>query len=207
MAFVDPHNSGFGAALSELSRVAESAAARVFLRYRPARSAGAAVPLQGFGASLTLKSSEYKTIDDRKAAAEEEEADTENEEGVDELADNAPSWLLRKKASEPTRRLPGGGGRELSMQASLAVLRAREPLATLRDVSSSLPSLARHLSRIKPDSATHKARADALRRHWPIVQSARGALTLNGVPLDLGGEVRRRALTGSAKRIYLGCTN
>ena len=44
----------------------------------------------------------------------------------------------------------------LSMQAAVAVLRARRPLPTLRDVSGLLPSLARTLSRINLSSPAHE---------------------------------------------------
>ena len=193
LAHVDPHAAGFGEALTELRRAA-AAGARVFLRYRPAPASADGVPLQGFAATVRIKSSEYKTVDDR-AAAQHDADDTDDADEDDATggsdASEAPSWLLRRKGAErpsSTLRYSRHAAAALPTQAAIAVLRSRSPLPTLRDVSSSLPSLAAYLSRIRPSSAAHAARADALSRLWPHLRSSRGTVALNGKPLDLDRE-------------------
>ena len=111
VAVIDPHSAGLGRVLEQLAAVTSAA---VFLRYRPggasaaASSAGAAggltvgVELQGFGATARIKSSEYRFVDDRSSGAGDEEAAEEAEEEAEAAREgDGPSWLLRRKASEP----------------------------------------------------------------------------------------------------------
>ena len=120
--YLDPHAPGEGLleCLSDLEAAAPPSGSAVVLRYRPA-GGSLSVPLQGFGFELTPKSAEYKTLDDRKGratAAPEEEEEEEEKGGSD---GTKPSWLLRRKGTDPhaisvRRRLVSswggvGGGR------------------------------------------------------------------------------------------------
>ena len=103
IAYVDPHaGAAMGAAMAALLAV-PPATARIVLRYRPS-AAVSPVPLQGFGAVVRLKASEYKVVDDRgvEAAADAaDESDDDAVEGEPAGGDEAPSFLLRKRAGEP----------------------------------------------------------------------------------------------------------
>ena len=103
LAYVDPHaGAAMGAAMTALLAV-PPATARIVLRYRPS-AAVSPVPLQGFGAVVRLKASEYKVVDDRgvEAAADAaDESDDDAVEGEPAGGDGAPSFLLRKRAGEP----------------------------------------------------------------------------------------------------------
>ena len=185
IAYVDPHAPSFATALSSLLAV-DPKQATVILRYRPAAARG--VPLVGFGASIRVKSSEYRVVDDSRSTAEGAEEEEEGEGASGGLAgDTAPSWWLRTKAGEALGGkdswMPADDKlRELNLRASIAVLRARRPLATLRDVGGSLPALARPLSRL--NISAHSGITSAIEQMYPLVKSARGALTVNGLPLD-----------------------
>ena len=153
LVYADVHASGFGACLEEVV-----AAPHVRLRYRPSAAAHG-VALQGFGAELALKSDEYTTVDDRKAAAAEEEG-TEAEAEEEGEAGEQPTLLLRRRAEEPIgpEALPEARVRRLGLQAALLVLRSKRPLATLRDIAGNLPSLARPLSRVSLEGKHEEAR-------------------------------------------------
>ena len=119
------------------------------------------------------------------------EAEAEDDEEVGSAGaggDAAPSWLLRTRAVDPSSEatLSDEQRQGLSLQAAVAVLRARRPLATLRDVTGSLPSLARHLSRLS--LSTHTALAAAIERLRPWLRSSAAALTVNGRAVDLSTE-------------------
>lgn len=178
LVYADVHARGFGACLAELS-----AAAHLRLRYRPAAARGVAV--QGFGAELALKSDEYKTIDDRKAAAGAEEEGAEAEAEDEGEAGEQPTLLLRKRAEEPVgpEALGAERVRRLGLQAALLVLRSKRPLATLRDVAGNLPSLARPLSRVSLEGKHEEARRalEEPRRSQRLQSAQHGALTLNGL--------------------------
>ena len=194
IAYVDPRAAaGLGDALTALLTV--PAATRVVLRYRPmgasAEGGGGGVPLQGFGAIVRVKASEYKVVDDRggEEAGEESDDDDSATDAVEGGGDAAPSWLLRRRASEPRvgeAALPAEKHGALPVQAAVAVLRAKRPLGTLRDVSGSLPSLSRSLSKTSLISPANAPLAAALEAQWALVESARGSLLLNGAPLSVG---------------------
>ena len=199
LVYADVHAAGLGACLAAIER---SGGVAVSLRYRPSAERG--VALQGFAAELAIKSDEYKTIDDRKAAAgsaaddgggDDDDEGGEGGEGGAGLEER-PSWLLRRHAEEPIgpEALPTERLQTLPMQAALAVLRSKRPLATLRDVAGNLPSLARHLSRTSLDGRDGKA--PELRRaleeprrvaklRSAVAQNGGGVLTINGRPLPL----------------------
>ena len=76
--------------------------------------------------------------------------------------------------------------RKLGLQAAVVVKRSRWPLATLRDVSSSLPSLARPLSRVGLAATAHADTVSEISRLAPLLQSvSQGIATINGIPLPL----------------------
>ena len=154
VGFVDPHAAGFGDALRALSEVPR-ATASVVLRYRPsAVAADGGVPLVGIGATVRVKSSEYRVADDRAPADDDGTEDADDDaDAVAADAVDRPSWLLRRKATEPITMLRGDKGAlsearlaELPTQAAIATLRARRSLATLRDIGTqprALPHLCR----------------------------------------------------------------
>ena len=183
VVYLDPHAPTLAAALDDLMAVT---AVHVMVRYRPAISE-MRVPLVGFGASLRVKSSEYRVVDEDASRADLADDD---EDAPDLGADDAPSWLLRTKGSEAIDSkdgaLPAERLRELGTRAAVAVLRSRRPLATLRDVGGALPSLARPLSRLNLTAAI--AIVDALKQQQPYLSSVRGALTVNGLPLSFSAQ-------------------
>ena len=184
IAYVDPHAPSFATALSSLLAV-DPKQATVILRYRPAAARG--VPLVGFGASIRVKSSEYRVVDDSRSTAEG--AEEEEEERAQAAGSRATrhhrggcEQRLERLLAARTRGCPPTTNFELNLRASIAVLRARRPLATLRDVGGSLPALARPLSRL--NISAHSGITSAIEQMYPLVKSARGALTVNGLPLD-----------------------
>jgi hypothetical protein len=130
VVYVDPHHALFAAALAALAALPPASQARLRLRYLPIGSgrassssssssssaavAASAVPLSGFGASLRVKSSEYKVVDDAKAAAAESAVeDAEAEDG---------SWGGGVEGS-------GTGGDALARGCCELGVRTRSPVA------------------------------------------------------------------------------
>lgn len=188
VVYVDPHSASFGNVLASIDEaLAGTPTFALLLRYRPAPARGR-VPLFGFGIDVALRSTEYSVADDKAIEEDDGDADVEGDDVIG--GDAAPSWLLRRKATEPvtTEGLVTDRLSTLGVRAAIAVLRARRPLAALRDVSGSLPSLSRYLTRLDLSSPTSNAISHALGTRWPLLASARGALTINGLPLNLARE-------------------
>ena len=140
--------------------------------------------LQGFGAKLALKSSEYSTHD--KSAERGDGDDDADEEAADDDDSAKPSWLLRKRAHEPVSALSAERVADLGLQATLLIVRSKRPLATLRDAAQNLPALARTLAA----TSLATAEAEALRKEvdalaLPLSVLGAGAATINGLPLPL----------------------
>ena len=186
-AYCDPRAPGFAQELE--SMLFRGAPARhtlaVALRYRPAsRLADDPLHLQGFGAKLALKSSEYSTHD--KSAERGDGDDDADEEAADDDDSAKPSWLLRKRAHEPVSALSAERIADLGLQATLLIVRSKRPLATLRDAAQNLPALARTLAA----TSLATAEAEALRKEvdalaMPLSALGAGAATINGLPLPL----------------------
>ncbi|KAL1527444.1 hypothetical protein AB1Y20_016110 [Prymnesium parvum] len=183
LLFLDPHAAGLAACVDEAEGAALPRGVALAVAYRPAggRRGEGGVPLQGWGAELAVKSSEYSAADD----GGELEGEADDDGG--ERGEREASWWLRRHATSPAAELPPSRVAALGLQAAAAVLASRRPLATLRDVSSSLPCLARPLSRLRLGAPPHAAAAAELRALAPsLAPLAPGVLTLNGrvLPLD-----------------------
>ena len=140
-------------------------------------------------------------VDDR-ASADEDVTDEQDDDALSSSSEEESSWFLRRKAVEPrvgSSVLAAERQKDLSMQAALTVLRARRPLATLRDLSGNLPSLAPALSKVRLESTSNAPLVDALDSLWTSIESTRNTLTLNGLEVDL----KRSDYVAHAVRIVL----
>ena len=155
----------------------------VALRYRPAsRSADDPLHLQGFGAKLALKSSEYGTHD--KGAERGDGDDDADEEAADDDDSAKPSWLLRKRAHEPVSALggaccgprPPGDPHDRSLEAS-----ARHAARHARTCPRSRLRWRRRRSRRRRPRRCERRPTPAL----PLSVLGAGAATINGLPLPL----------------------
>lgn len=171
-------SAAFGAAhnvLAEMSR-----AGVITYVYRPLWRAAADAPkqtLQGYGVQLAIKNMEYKAMDDKQikdlggigedssagADGEAEEAEEEEQHGfyfatlkerrpeLDETLKTFRETLAASQGSQDASKLKVWALQDLGVQASSRVLKAKDPLRALVELSQNFPFLAPSLTKAAAD--------------------------------------------------------
>ena len=167
-------------------------------------------PVQGFGVELAIKNMEYKAMDEKEAASNADEqgvgttveedaaAEEAEEHGLffqtlaarnPELKDSLTTLREALRASEPSEdgsNLKLWAMKDLGLQAAARVLRAHDPLRTLREVTQNFPLLARSLSRT---AVPRRIREDVERTQNELWGEGFTGASLNGRHFDIDGGI------------------
>ena len=149
---------------------------------------------------------EYKVIDDRKVTGSDDEdddgahLDDEEELGVkglyfQKLMDRKPALAedlkaLRDALLKEAEEESGAEGesapkawdiKDIGYQASQSIMRSKDPLELLREISQNFPMYGTSLTRIKVNTTVK----DALLHNQRIIPAGSNRLLLNGLPVDI----------------------